>query len=136
MTSKTPGPRMQLLREATILQLKLLVDGLRDALLIPVSILATMLGLFRGGEQADREFRRVLKVGRRTERWINLFGHQPPLGRSHPAGSLDVLLDRVEFVVMDQYRKGRNTQEARAAISAAMDEVAGQDIQQSTDKKG
>lgn len=121
MTEATRNPRLQLIRDTVILQLKLLVDGARDALLIPVSILAAILGLVRGGADIDREFQRVLKLGRRSERWINLFGHEAPLGRSNPGSSLDLLLDRVETVVVEQYSKGRNTEEAKAAISAAMD---------------
>jgi hypothetical protein len=33
-----------------------------------------------------------------------------------------MLLDRVEETVMEQYRKGRNVEEARNAISAALQE--------------
>ena len=89
-------------------------------LLIPVSILAALIGLLRGGEECDREFRRVIKLGRRSERWINLFGHQRPLGVSHPAGSMDHILNQVESIVMDQYRKGGSATDARDAVSKAM----------------
>jgi len=115
--------RIELMREVAVLQLKLVADGLRDAVLIPVALLAGLLGLVRGGDEMDREFRRVLKLGRRSERWINLFGQQRPLGKSHPAGSLDIVLEQVETVVMDQYRKGRTTAEARTAIREVLDKV-------------
>ena len=132
---ESKNPRLQLARDTAILQLKLLVDGLRDAMLIPISLLAALLGFVRGGEESDREFLRVLKLGRRSERWINLFCHQPPLGHRHPTGSFDQLLDQVESVVMEQYRKGQNTEEARAAIEAAMDAVADNSDQQKTGDK-
>jgi hypothetical protein len=121
MKSTNKSPRIQLIRETAILQLKLFADGFRDAVLIPVSLLAALLGLIRGGEDCDREFRRVIKIGRRTERWINLFGHQRPLGSSHPAGSMDKILGQVEAVVIDQYKKGRSTAETREAVSKALD---------------
>ncbi len=108
------------MRQAAILQFKLLVDGLRDAVLIPLSIGAAAIGLLRGGDDADREFRRVIKLGRRSERWINLFGHESHARRHHPGGSLDTLMDRVEAVVMDQYKKGKSEAEAREAIQKAM----------------
>jgi len=120
MNDTNKNPRATLAREAAVLQLKLLADGFRDALLIPVSILAALIGLLRGGEECDREFHRVIKLGRRSERWINLFGHQRPLGVSHPAGSMDNILNQVESIVMDQYRKGGSATDARDAVSKAM----------------
>jgi hypothetical protein len=124
MTETTPNPRTELLRKSAILQLKLVVDGIRDAALIPLSLLATLIGMMRGGADAESEFQRVIKLGRRSERWINLFGHQPPLRHSHPGGSLDHLLNRVEEVVMEQYRKGQSEEEARAAINKVLQEEA------------
>ena len=120
MNSTNESPRFTLIRETATLQLKLIADGFRDAVLIPISLLAALIGLLRGGEDCDREFRRVIKLGRRSERWINLFGHQQPLGLSHPAGSMDKILNQVEAVVMDQYKKGRSTAETREAVSKAM----------------
>jgi hypothetical protein len=122
MKSTNKSPRINLIRDTTILQLKLLADGFRDAVLIPVSLFAALLGLVRGGEDCDRVFRRVIKLGRRSERWINLFGHQRPLGSTHPAGSMDKILGQVEAVVIDQYKKGRSTAETRAAVSKALKE--------------
>lgn len=125
MSDQNPNPRADLLRKTVVLQFKLLVDGIRDALLIPLSLIAAMIGLARGGENADEELRRVIKLGRRSERWINLWGHQVPLRRNHPGGSLDTLLDRVEEVVVDQYRKGQSEAEARAAINKVLAEPPG-----------
>ena len=127
MSAQSTNTRGQLAHAAAILQLKLLVDGMRDALLIPLSLVAALIGLLRGGDHADHEYQRVLKLGRRSERWINLFGNHTRAGRATPGGSLDQLLERVESVVTEQYSKGRNTEEARAAIKAALDSVAGDD---------
>jgi len=127
MNEPESNPRTELLRKSVILQLKLVVDGLRDAALIPLALFATLIGLMRGGADVDREFQRVVKLGRRSERWINVFGHQPPLRRNQPGGSLDGLLDRVEEVVMDQYRKGRSEEEARAAISEVLKKASAPD---------
>jgi hypothetical protein len=113
MTAEQPGknPRLKLMRELAVLQVKLLADGMRDAVLIPVSLVAGIVGLLRGGEEPEREFRRVIKLGVRSERWINLFGHQRPLGKSHPARSLDNVLEQAEAVVVQQLKKGRATDE-------------------------
>jgi hypothetical protein len=106
------NPRTDLVRDAAVLQIKLLVDGLRDAMLIPISLVAALFGLLRGGPDCDREFRRVIKLGRRSERWINLFGHHQPLSRSHPASSMDSIIEQVESTVLEQYRRGRKPGEA------------------------
>lgn len=126
MNDTIESPRAKLIREAAVLQLKLLADGIRDAILIPLSLLAALIGLVEGGSDCDEKFRRVVKLGRRSERWINLFGQQPPLGMSHPAGSMDSILNQVESVVLDQYRKGRTTAETRAAVREAMKDAGQQ----------
>jgi hypothetical protein len=130
---KSSNPRINLIRDAAVLQLKLLADGLRDAALIPLSFFAALIGVLRGGDEADREFRRVIKLGRRSERWINLFGHQQPLGRSKLTGSMDQLLNHVEEVVIDQYKKGRTTAEARDAIEEALEEAHRAELEGKTD---
>ena len=101
------SPRIRLVRDAATLQVKLMVDGLRDAVLIPVSLVAALIGFLRGGEEPDREFQRVLEMGRSSERWINLFGRQNPLGNDQAIGSIDQVLEQAEAVVIEQYKKGR-----------------------------
>ena len=119
MDTKGRSPRIELVREAAVLQIKLLVDGLRDAVLVPISLLATLIGLLRGGADCDREFRRVIKLGRRSERWINLFGHQRPLPGQHGAGSMDSVLDQVESAVKTQYQRSRTREGEPPAEHAA-----------------
>jgi len=114
------NPREQLLRDAFILQLKLVADGFRDALLIPLSLVAAAVGLVRGGKDCDTEFRRVIDLGQRSEQWINLFGQQEPLTPNSPVGSIDRILEQVESVVVEQRRKGRSAAEIREAIRAAL----------------
>jgi hypothetical protein len=111
MSPETRSPRVKLIREAAVLQIKLLVDGFRDALLIPVSLVAALIGLLRGGDEPEREYRKVIKLGRRSERWINLFGCQRPLGKSHPIGSMDNVLGQMESAVMEHYKKERTGKE-------------------------
>jgi len=105
MNKASRSTRLQLLRNIAVLQIKLLIDGMRDAILIPISLIAGILGLLRGGGDADREFQHVVRLGRRTEQWINVFGHEPAATNSLATGSLDNLLARVEAAVMEQYRK-------------------------------
>lgn len=132
MNDSPESPRLRLLRDATVLQLKLVADGFRDALLIPVSLVAALVGLVRGGADCDAEFRRVIQLGRRSERWINLFGHKPPLDVAHPAGNMDRVLAQVEAIVVEQYKKGKSAAEARDAVRKVIDEeTENQDKQKS-----
>ncbi len=68
--------RITLIWDVLILQAKLLADGLRDVLLVPVSLGALLFGLVAGGSDPGRLFRKVMVLGRRTEHWINLFGYR------------------------------------------------------------
>jgi len=121
-TDQRQNPRLALARETAVFQLKLLADGFRDALLIPISLIAGLLGIVRGGEDCNRQFREVVRLGRRSERWINLFGHEQPLGVENPAGSIDRILEQVEAVVIEQYRKGKSASEVRDAVRKSMKE--------------
>ncbi len=120
MTEPTHSSRTELIRESAIFQLKLLADGLRDAVLIPVALVATIIGVLRGGDEPDREFRRVIELGEYSERWINLFNHHEPLDS---AGSIDDILKRVETVVKEQYRKGNTTDGGKEAIDRALEDA-------------
>lgn len=125
MNKQTENPRIQLIREAAVLQLKLVADGFRDALLIPISLIAALIGVLRGGEDCDREFRDVIKLGRRSERWINLFGHHRPFGFGSPAGSMDRVLEQVETIVVEQYKKGKSAVEAREEVRKVIEKETG-----------
>ena len=121
MQQTKPNTRGNLIRDSLIFQLKLLADGARDVALVPISLVATLVGLLRGGEEPDQEFRRVLDLGRQSEQWINLFGSHEPIARAGNVGSIDMLLTRAEEVVREQARQGGITESASKAITRALD---------------
>jgi hypothetical protein len=116
------SPRVRLIREAATLQIKLMVDGIRDAILIPVSLVAALVGFLRGGDEPDLEFKRVLKLGRRTERWINLFGQHDVPEKEPTTGSIDQILEQAEAAVIEQYKKGRPPMEPDSSEKEETDE--------------
>jgi hypothetical protein len=120
MNESTPGQRGALVRESLIFQLKLMADGFRDLVLVPVSLIATLAGLVRGGKEPAREFRQVIELGRQTEKWINLFGNHDPLPEGGQAASLDQLLSRAEHVLREQAREGGLSESASRAIQRAL----------------
>ncbi len=112
--------RSTLIRESLVFQVKLIADGFRDFALVPVSLIATVLGLIRGGEGQDREFRRVIELGRQSEQWINLFGQHEPIEQAGRAGSIDMLLTHAEDVVREQVSEGGISEKASRAIERAL----------------
>ena len=112
--------RGTLIRNAVVFQLKLMADGLRDLVLLPVSLVATLVGLLRGGEEPDREFRQVIELGRESEKWINLFGtHDVPEDAS-AAASIDVLFTKVETTLKQHYKTAGTSESAQAEIDEAL----------------
>ncbi|MEE8108377.1 MAG: hypothetical protein V3T36_04385 [Gammaproteobacteria bacterium] len=119
--------RTDLARDALLLQGKLLIDGLRDLILVPVSIVAALIDLLSGDQPAGRRFYGVVQLGRRSEHWINLFGaaerspHENRWAHSEESGKLDDLVEQVEKVVKDQYAEGGVSGSAKRALNRALD---------------
>ncbi len=120
--------RWTLLRDAGVLQLKLVVDGLRDLLLVPTSLIAALVSLLDSRDgRAGPQFYELLSLGRRSERAINLFGacdNAPESVKQKEAArdlSLDDLVRRVETFVVDEYRQGGVTAQAKEKIDKALD---------------
>jgi hypothetical protein len=97
--------RFPVFRDVLLFQGKLLVDGLRDLVLSPISIGAALVDLLVPGDDGGKRFYSVVRFGRRTERWINLFGaadrHDPDIS---PQG-VDVLVEELERIVRDSSRR-------------------------------
>lgn len=119
--------RWMLIRDAAVLQLKLIVDGLRDLLLVPASLIAAIVSLATGQDgKPGPQFYRLVAFGKRTERWIDLFaaarnspdGTPPPDNADGP--SIDALVGRMEAFVVDEYKKGGVTKQAKEQIDKAL----------------
>ena len=120
-------PVWTLVRDAAVLQVKLIVDGLRDLLLVPASLVAALVSVARttDGKPGD-EFYRLVSVGKQSERWINLFGAL----RNAPdhvveeyqfgAADIDDIVSRVESFVVDEYQRGGVTRQARDLLKEAI----------------
>jgi len=112
--------RSELIRNAVIFQLKLVADGFRDLVLLPVSLVATIIGLLRGGDEPDREFKQVIDIGRQSEHWINLFGNHEHPEDANPGTSIDVLFTKVEDTLKQHYQSTGTSKSAQAKIDEAL----------------
>lgn len=118
-----------MVRDVAVFQLKLLADGFRDLLLVPVSIAAALVALLKKGPKPGPEFYDLLRAGRRSEHWINLFG---AVDQVHGKKSddetvrrddVDQLVSKVESFVVEEYRNGRVTAQARELLERALSAV-------------
>ena len=115
--------RWVLIRDVAVFQLKLFLDGMRDAALIPISLFIALLDLLGVGPRAGRQFYLLLKLGRRTEYRINLFGaaKQADALASAPRPGVDALVDRLEHLVVQEYERGGITASTKDAVDRALD---------------
>lgn len=122
-----PESRWELVCDVIVFQGKLFVDGVRDALLVPISIGAAVMDLLGIGRRAGRTFYDVILLGRETEHWINLFGaadrRLPGSAEGSPPSGLDVLVRRMEDVVVEEYERGGITASAKDAVDRALDKL-------------
>lgn len=101
-----PEKRFPVLRDVIVFQGKLLVDGLRDLVLSPVSLLAALVDLIVPGDDGGKRFYAVVRFGRRTEAWINLFGAADHNNPDVDPQGVDVLVAELENIVRDPQRRG------------------------------
>ncbi|MEQ8206011.1 MAG: hypothetical protein RIA65_07540 [Woeseia sp.] len=121
-----PG-KVDLLRDIGLLQLKLIVDGLRDFALVPLSLVAGVISLMSGRKEPGPEFYDLLRYGKRSERWINLFGAIDRLDEPKKTGEteadLDRMMDRIETFVVKEYRDGNLTSQAKEKLDSAIERM-------------
>ena len=122
--------RWTLIRDVAVLQVKLIVDGLRDLILVPLSLVAGIVSLVSGEKGVPgTQFYRLLAVGKQSERWINLFGaleNAPPeVARPAEFSSTDIddIVSKVEAFVVDEYKRGGVTAQARDSVQQAMQKM-------------
>lgn len=65
--------RVVLLRDLGIFQVKLVLDGMKDIVLMPVTIAAAAVDVIFPGARPGHRFYAVMSLGERFDRWLNLF---------------------------------------------------------------
>ncbi len=122
--------RWTLVRDIAVLQAKLLVDGLRDLILVPASLIAGIASLMSGRDgKPGAQFYRLLGIGKQSERWINLFGalRNAPPDMEHvepfPDTDMDELVGRLETFVVDEHRRGGMTAQAKKRLDRAISAI-------------
>lgn len=116
-----------LIRDVALLQVKLLVDGARDLLLVPATLIAGFVSLATSQDgKPGPQFYRLVGIGKQSERWINLFGafdNAPPevVEENHFGNTdMDQIVTRMESFVVDEYKRGGITAQAKERIDKAL----------------
>ena len=120
-------PVWALARDVAVLQVKLVVDGLRDLVLVPASLIAGLVSIAKTENgKPGPQFYSVVSVGKQSERWINLFGaleNAPPevvVEEHFAAADIDEIVLRMESFVVDEYQRGGVTAQAKERIDKAI----------------
>jgi hypothetical protein len=122
------NPTWALIRDVASLQVKLVVDGLRDLVLVPASLIAGIVSLARTENgRPGPEFYKLVNVGKQSEHWINLFGalrNAPPgvVEETHfSSANMDEIIGRMETYVIDEYHRGGVTAQAKEQLDKALE---------------
>ena len=126
MSANENVDRWNLIRDIAVLQVKLIIDGLRDIILVPVSLVVGIISLVKGGHESNSDFYDLLRLGRKSERWINLFGAAERVpGKigddALPLDDIDEMVTRVEAFIVDEYKSGGVTRQAKIRLDKAID---------------
>lgn len=109
MYDDPPGSsRGAIVRDLLILQIKLVMDGVKGALLSQAAILTALAEMVVPPRRRGRMFYRVLALGERFDLWLNLYGaarraqhERDGLFAASRAGD-DTLLGQIEELVHGQ----------------------------------
>ena len=122
--------RWTMLRDLGVLQVKLIVDGLRDIILVPASLVAGIISIASSKDgKPGLHFYHLLAWGKESEAWINLFGavrNSPEeIKQPRPFGDQDIddIVGRLESFVVDEVKRGGVTAQAKDRLDKILDAV-------------
>lgn len=130
MTDPLRDKRIGLLKVAGMLQVKLLLNGARDFLLMPAVLVAVLIDMAFAERGEPRCLRAVLRLGERIDDWIDMWAAARE-DDTLPRENVDALLERVETVLRDPQTGARRARvlrrwaerQARRARQRAVEEV-------------
>lgn len=102
---QTPN-HWQLIRDVAVFQFKLALDGVRDVVLVPISLAAGIAGLIISPDNPGKYFNRLLELGRRSDVWINLFSATEHYQTEEPQASSDAYVEKLEKMLINEYKRG------------------------------
>ena len=125
-----PDDRWTIIRDALVLQLKLVLEGIKDVLLGPVALVAAVWDLLSARRSSgERRFYRVVRSGASFERWLNLYGAlresdgDRPVLKTDDREGVDAYVRKVEEVLRREHERGGVTTGAKRLIDGWLDRI-------------
>ena len=122
-----PDARWMFVRDVMVFQLKLLLDNVRDLVLMPVSLVAAVIDLVLRGEREGERFYRVLQWGSHSEEVIDVYSaikhHEPGDFKVSRDYTVDGVIARLESVLKREVDKGGTAASVKAAMDKAIDQL-------------
>ena len=103
-SSKAQVTTSQALRHLFVFQVKLGADALRDLLMSPISVLVFVVDVIRKPTLEDSLYLRLMLLGRKSDRVINLFDEHKDAGHF----TVDQAVEELEELVMSG-EKGKDS---------------------------
>ena len=118
--------RSEVIHDTLVLQLKLIVDGFRDLLLMPLVIIASIYGLIVHKSNPGRYLYRLLSYGKASEKWIGLFD-EADKDRLEPVDfkdkSFDEMVKKTQVAFESKYIDESKKQKLLGKLNFALDEI-------------
>jgi hypothetical protein len=122
-----PDARWKFMRDVVVFQIKMLLDNLRDLVLMPVSLVAALIDLVFRGEREGALFYKVLRWGAHSEEVIDVYSaiEHHPRGdfKVSPGYTVDGVIARLESVLKREVEKGGTAASVKAAIDRAIGQL-------------
>jgi hypothetical protein len=121
------GERWKFVRDVVVFQIKMLLDNLRDLVLMPVALGAALIDLVLRGEREGTLFYKVLRWGWHSEKVIDVYSAI----EDHPPGDFEIsrnytvdgVIARLENVVKGEVEKGGTAASIKSAMDRAIDQI-------------
>ena len=124
-----PDDRWSIIRDALVLQLKLVLEGIKDILLGPIALVAAAWDLLSARRSGERRFYLVVRRGAAFERWLNLYGAlresegDRPVLKTGESDGVDVYVRKVEDLLRREQERGGVTSGAKRLIDGWLDRI-------------
>ena len=113
--------RWPLVRQGIVFQLKLGLDAVRDILMSPVSIVLIVADIVMGNNHQQSYFNRLMRLGKKSDHWINLFAVDLPNAESEvdevvADSNVDFWFSKIETVIKEQQVDGKLTKAGKEKL--------------------